>query len=119
MTAQVKDGPAIERLEWIAPNKLNVSFRVMTYYDIGTDALAVRLDAMLGVPIPQPGAPFPQRGTQFSAAFVVSEQSSLFTPSAGIKDCINLRMRGCDLVSVLRGLADKVEADLKWREINK
>lgn len=93
-------------------DELDTSLRMLVDYHIGTDSLLFRLDALLWAPPSQAGARIGGGNyPQLSGWISCTEASGLASPK--VQACMNYRVRGNDLVSLLRGMADKLEEELK------
>lgn len=99
---QVHEGPAFSLpQEDRRDNELDTGFRVLTDYIVQTDTRILRLDIL-------------RSGVQFNVGIQVSETEhpNLLVMPKRLNGC-SVRANGQELIGALRGLADRLEQQVK------
>lgn len=115
MTITVQRGPAAQIPDTnLRDDEFDISFRVVTMYQVGTDTLVTRFDVLMNA-VPGQGGSLLRGGDQFNAAFQTTAPGTadLLTPGKGVEGAYSFKASAQDLSQVLRGLADKIDETVK------
>lgn len=118
-TTEANRGPAINCQPYRSDDDMDVSFRVVSTYDVATDSVITRFDVLLNAEhrAMRCSPAVAIKGDQFNGGFYSTPPgvADLVIPKAGIIDAYAIRASGKDLSISLRALAYAIDSHLKPR----